>query len=165
MTWRRFSAKWSWWKSLSQRHKTLFSIQKGCIESLMHTLKWLLSLHAFALKGAMSFLHLFSILQLHQCNTCWWNFRCTKATDTLEMPFWGDKIQEASLFFSSKTSVATPMLPYCVPSFCSSLFRTGALIVAPVSTQNRLHFILNLIAFWFWNAGICCSWHQTNSCE
>jgi hypothetical protein len=112
MTWRLFSAEWSWWKSLSQRHKTLFSIQKGCIESLMHTLKWLLSLHAFALEGAMSFLHLFSILQLHQCNTCWWNFRCTKATDTLEMPFWRDKIQEASLFFSCKTTEATPMLPY-----------------------------------------------------
>jgi hypothetical protein len=31
----------------------------------MHTLKWLLSLHAFALKGAMSFLQFFSILQLH----------------------------------------------------------------------------------------------------
>jgi hypothetical protein len=38
---------------------TLFSIQKGCIASSIHTLNWLLSLHAFALKGAMSFLHLF----------------------------------------------------------------------------------------------------------
>lgn len=77
----------------------------------MHTLKWLLSLHDFALKGAMSFLHLFSILQLYQCNLLV-KFWCTKATDTLEMPFWGDKIQEASLFFSCKTSEATPMLPY-----------------------------------------------------
>lgn len=46
------------------------------------------------------------------CNTCWWNFRCTKASDTLKMPFCCDKIQEASLFFSCKASEATPMLPY-----------------------------------------------------
>jgi hypothetical protein len=70
-----------------------------------------------------------------------------KASDTLEMPFWCDKIQEASLFFSCKTSEANTYAPLsvCHPSavlsseLVHSLFPLYPSKITYISSFTLLH--------------------------